>query len=58
MTKRRGIKDTPGNREILLDLGCSFVECKKRQRIFVKVPDKDFDIIKELLSEDQSTNKG
>ena len=51
MARRRGIKDTPIAREILLDLGCTFIECKKRSRLFVKVSDDDFNIIKGLLSD-------
>lgn len=49
MVKRRGIKDTQGNRDMLRALGFTFTESEKRQRIFIKISNADLAVVKELL---------
>ena len=51
LVKRRGIKDTKQNREILLDLGFTFICNESRGRIYIKVTDGDFVVIKGLISD-------
>jgi hypothetical protein len=47
--KRRGIKDTPDNRTMARSLGYTFTENTKRKRIFIKVTNSDFAVVKELM---------
>jgi len=47
--KRRGLKDTEGNRKMARALGYTFTESKKRKRIFIKTTNSDFIVIKELM---------
>ena len=49
--KRRSIKDTKKNREILEGLGLGFTEHKDKKKIFIKVSNSDLSVIKELLEE-------
>lgn len=51
--KRRGIKDTKGNRAMLRSLGYyNFTFSEKRKRVYIKVSNGDFTIIKELMPDD------
>lgn len=52
--KRRGVKDTASNRKILTELGYSYIVNEHRKRVFIKVTNSDFTIIKQLL-DDNST---
>lgn len=54
--KRRAVKDTLNNCEFLNELGYSYTRCEKRKRIYIKVSNSDFVIIKELLPD--SINNG
>lgn len=54
--KRRGIKDTIGNRQVLLNLGFGFTVCERRKRVFIKISNSDLAIVKELLPEPAKTN--
>lgn len=47
--KRRGLRDTDGNRKMAYALGYSFTVSNKRKRIFVKATNSDFAVIKELM---------
>ena len=47
--KRRGLKDTEGNRKMARALGYSFTVSDKRERIFVKTTNSDFAVIKEMM---------
>ena len=49
--KRRGIKDTEANRRLLESLGLSFIINEKRKRVFIKVSNSDFALIKELIED-------
>ena len=49
--KRRGIKDTEANRRVLESLGLSFIVSEKRNRVFIKVSNSDFAVIKELMED-------
>ena len=55
--KRRAVKDTLSNCQLLNDLGYSYTRCEKRKRIYIKVTNSDFMIIKELLP-DQLIKQG
>jgi hypothetical protein len=50
--KRRGIKDTENNRRILEDLGYTYFVSTNRNRVFIKVTNRELSIIKELLDDD------
>ncbi len=47
--KRRGVKDTAGNRAMIRALGYSFTVSEKRNRIFIKATNSDFQVIKEMI---------
>jgi len=47
--KRRGVKDTEANRKMLRALGYNFTVSSNRNRVFIKVTNSDFSVIKELL---------
>jgi len=53
--KRRGIKDTLGNRKTARSLGYSFTVSDKRKRIFIKVTNADFVVVKELMPDQPTT---
>jgi len=47
--KRRGLKDTEGNRNMARALGYGFTVSDKRKRIFVRATNSEFAVIKEMM---------
>lgn len=50
--KRRGVKDTKKNRAVLDDLGITYIENAKKRKVFIKVSNGDFNIIKQLMADE------